>query len=340
MKAWLRLLDPRSRSILLHGQVVVMAFLTVASSAFVQNAFPVVLSPPSHGAAAAAATRTLCASSLPDARMVVNKVDIDEETPRDFAAFEQWSTACGVQRHEGFQLILNDADGLDCSVMTTQDLPANQPVLIVPSNMILTGENARHELGGFAPVQQAEQKLLKKLDSPQQHLYPFYLWLKILKEFELGDESPWYPWLNSLPRYFSNGSSMTRYCTDCLPPLVGRLTLKEQIRYKQFVRALDNADSMAFLRDRTKRNEDLTKWAFAVVYTRSFPINWKSNGDVHIVPMVDMVRVSCPDQDGRRKHFLRCRCLSILFRDSGLHRPAYPFSTPLVQSWNASRNRT
>ena len=37
----------------------------------------------------------------------------------------------------------------------------------------------------------------------------FRLMVKVLAEYEKGTDSPFYPWLNSLPRRFYNGASMT-----------------------------------------------------------------------------------------------------------------------------------
>jgi len=116
------------------------------------------------------------------------------------------------------------------------------------------------------------------------HLPQFYIFLKILKEYEMGDQSAWYPWLNSLPRFFSNGSAMSHYCcTSCLPSLVGELANQERIRFTQFFRALKGATMIS---DQAKRNRALTKWAFSAVYTRSFPLN--DRGDVLIAPLADM----------------------------------------------------
>ena len=47
--------------------------------------------------------------------------------------------------------------------------------------------------------------------------------VKILSEYDAGTNSPWYPWLASLPKQFYNGVSMTDACYDCLPPYAGWL---------------------------------------------------------------------------------------------------------------------
>jgi hypothetical protein len=44
-------------------------------------------------------------------------------------------------------------------------------------------------------------------------------------EYEKGVESPWFHWLNALPRYFSNAVSMTPFCCRCLPLLMASLAM-------------------------------------------------------------------------------------------------------------------
>jgi len=200
-------------------------------------------------------------------------VNTDENTPRDLATMEEWAIACGVQKADCFQL--TSEDGLDVGVMTTQDIPVESPVLFVPRDMILSSSQALHEIGRV----DAAEELFGRLGAVD-HLPHFYLFLKILTEYEMGDQSQYYPWLNSLPRYYSNGASMTHFCcSECLPPLVGKLAMNERVKFIQFFRALKYAN---FLSDATKNNRSLAKWAFAVVYTRCFEYG---NGDVRIVPM-------------------------------------------------------
>lgn len=202
-------------------------------------------------------------------------VDIDYNAQRDIATMEEWTAAYGVQRAEGVEL--TSEDGVDISVMTTQDLPAESPVLFVPAEMILSSFGAMQEIGR---MEAAEDRLVSVKAS--DHVPQFYLFLKILREYELGDESPWFPWLNSLPRYYSNGASMTPFCFDCLPALAGNLAQMERIKYIQFFQALKSVD---FLSQDVKTNKRLTKWAFSVVYTRGFET---PDGDFKIAPMADM----------------------------------------------------
>lgn len=139
-------------------------------------------------------------------------VDINESVPRDVWTMDQYMTDCGVQRSEGLSIydssIHNQEAGTDFSLMTQTNIPAQSPVLCVPANMILSSKELREgELKGI--VEPAEEYLdimgVEKTEVPMFHLF-----LKILIEYEKGDASPWFPWMNSLPRHYYNGASMTR----------------------------------------------------------------------------------------------------------------------------------
>lgn len=205
-------------------------------------------------------------------------VDIDEGAPRDIGTMEEWATSCGVQRFEGFQLNpTQEQPVLEVGVMTTTELPNGSPVVYVPNVMILSSRQALEEIGR---IDAAEERLVSA--KAAEHVPQFYLFLKILREFELGDQSPWFPYFNALPRYYANGASMTPFCFDCLPPLASSLAMGERIKFIQFFQALRSVD---FLSDDVKGSKDLAKWAFAVVYTRGFAT---PDGDFKIAPMADM----------------------------------------------------
>ena len=115
---------------------------------------------------------------------------------------DAWAADYGVQRAPGFQL--TSQDGLDWSVVTNEPLAEDTTVLAIPSNMIFSSSQARQEF-----YNEAAEDLLDRLGTADK-IPQFYLFLNILSEYERGVESPWFPWLNSLPRWFNNGSAMTR----------------------------------------------------------------------------------------------------------------------------------
>ena len=214
------------------------------------------------------------------------KVDVYEDARRDVSGIEEWAMNCGVQKVDGVQLTdtsnQQDNNGiLDVGIMTTTDIPANSPVLYVPNNMVLSALKAQQEFGQFEGAEQ----LLWRINEGE-HIPQFYLMIKLLKEYENGNQSPYYTYLNSLPRYFASGAAMTHFCcTKCLPPLVGKLASKERIRFSKFFQALRQVPEDV-LSHSVSRDRRIAKWAFAIVYTRSIQTY---DGDVKIAPLADMV---------------------------------------------------
>ena len=198
-------------------------------------------------------------------------IDIKENAPRDIATVYDWAANYGIQTIPGFEL--STQDGYDYYATTSQEIPAETPIVYVPNELILTGNKARLEFG--TEVSAAERSL--KLSDHGS----FYLFLKILKEYALGSDSYWYSWLNSLPRYFSTGSAMTQFCFSCLPPYAAKQTQQEKSKLKRFELALDE---ITFLSEETKSNEELLLWAYNVVHTR---YHENSFGDYCLLPMAD-----------------------------------------------------
>lgn len=216
-----------------------------------------------------------------------NSISIDENAQRDMASMNEWALNYGVQTADGIGVGVVEEETIpsvfpEFGVATAQPLAYGQPILSVPQEMILSGNKALAEFG----TQDGAENLFELLQTTHDLPY-FYVMCKLIKEVELGMESPWYPWLNSLPRYFSNGSSMTHLCTDLLPPLVGNLVTLERVRFRQFFRALKQVDSTCMDKS-TRTNKELAKWAFAIVYTRSI-ISPMGDGDVQLIPVADMV---------------------------------------------------
>lgn len=200
---------------------------------------------------------------------------IDENDQRDIGAMDEWSAAYGVQRADGFTLTSND--GRDWFAATTADIPAGTPLLCVPSNMVLSANLVRQEYGQTLAEAEAQ---LGRLGAGDQ-VDMFGLLVKIMAEYEAGEASPYFPWLNSLPRYYYNGSSMTYACYECLPPYVSRLAMDERKRFINCQKALEHIP----LSDAVKKNKDLAKWAYNAVVTRAFVA---PDGDLRIAPMADM----------------------------------------------------
>ena len=164
--------------------------------------------------------------------------------------------------------------------MTNVDLPTGSPILTIPEHMILSSNKAMAELR-TSDMSEAE-KIVKSVNAESEFRH-YYLMLKLLVEYEKGMESPWYQWMNSLPRYYTNAASMTPFCCLCLPSLMRKLTVQER-GYLQRL-GVSSIKMVPYLNEDTKYDVDLCTWVYQIVYTRSFET---ADGDLKIVPLADV----------------------------------------------------
>jgi len=197
-------------------------------------------------------------------------VDLNENVDRDIASMDQWTYDVGIERLGGVQL--DSEDGRDFSLFLTEPVAAGNFLVKVPAEVTFSSSQAKQELDVQAAVD-----YLVRLGAGDQ-ASDFYLFVKVLAEHEKGDDSPWFPWLNSMPRLFYNSVSMTNFCYECLPPLVFALSRKEKVKFDNFKEALSKTDAVG------AGDEDLLKWAYNVVTTRAFPT---PSGDKVLAPLAD-----------------------------------------------------
>lgn len=212
---------------------------------------------------------------------------LERSAVREIGQFESWAVGCGVQPENGFCLGGEMVDGNeDYYAGTSSGGSAGSRVLFVPGEMILSSAVIAQEFGGYVeqPLQDLEMK-------GQGHLIPqFLLFLKILLEYEKGTNAPYYTWMAALPRKWNTAVSMDSFCLDCLPPFIKSLCLAERIQLRVFREALQ---SFEYLTPESKKDDELMRFAYNVVFTRSFP-SPSGDGDFKIVPMADMLNHGFP----------------------------------------------
>eukprot|EP00581_Thalassiosira_minuscula_P013224 CAMPEP_0183734462 /NCGR_PEP_ID=MMETSP0737-20130205/43878_1 /TAXON_ID=385413 /ORGANISM="Thalassiosira miniscula, Strain CCMP1093" /LENGTH=407 /DNA_ID=CAMNT_0025967955 /DNA_START=211 /DNA_END=1434 /DNA_ORIENTATION=+ len=208
----------------------------------------------------------------------------DEYAQRDVYAMEEWATNYGVQKVE---TQLYSEDGADYQLVSQAQIPAGSTAIFVPAGVCLSSNAVVDEYGGS--LQQAEQVLVQMDQGTQRRLPLFRLMVKVLAEYEKGQDSPFFPWLNSLPRQFYNGVSMTDACFNCLPPYAGWLTSNERINYSHFVNAL--RQGFVPLSPEVVNNDAVVKWAYNVAFTRFHEV-WEPTRQKLIAPMADMLNHS------------------------------------------------
>jgi len=206
----------------------------------------------------------------------------DEYAQRDVYSMEEWATQYGTQKAEGVELYT--ADGSDYQLITNAPVGAGSSVIIVPSSIVLSSNAVAEEFGGS--LEAAENALVAMENGLAQRLPLFRLMIKILYEYEQGQNSAWFTWLNSVPRMYYNGVAMTDACFDCLPPYAKLLSMNERNTYSRFVNALRKG--YVPLSDATVMDDAVVKWAYNVALTRFHEV-WQPTRQKLIAPMADML---------------------------------------------------
>ncbi|KAG7373929.1 SET methyltransferase domain containing protein [Nitzschia inconspicua] len=214
-----------------------------------------------------------------------SSMSVERTATREIYPFQEWAAQCGVQADNGFCLAEQIVDGNeDWYAATSTGGREGSRVLTVPNEMILSSARIAQDYQGY--VEPAFQILEQK---GMRHLFPqFYLFLKLLVELEQGENSPYYPWMASLPRKFNTGVSMDEFCLSCLPPFIRSLC---QIKRNHLVAFREALQAFEYLSPQAKQDEELAKFAFNVVFSRS----WSAGpGDCQIVPVADMLNHGYP----------------------------------------------
>lgn len=213
-------------------------------------------------------------------------ISLERDTPRQIEYFQEWAVGCGVQLESGFVLARNMVDGnVDYQAVTSTGAAGGSRLLCVPGEMVMSAYQVANEYQGYID---SSLQILKQNDLG--HLgRQFYLFVKILLEYEQGSNSPYYPWLEALPRNWNTAVSFDYFCMSTLPPYIKKVCKQERQKLAVFQEALKAFD---YLSMETKVNEDLMKFAYNVVTTRSWP---SQNSDLCISPMADFFNHDYPD---------------------------------------------
>jgi hypothetical protein len=192
-------------------------------------------------------------------------IDTTEQSPRDIPSMIEWAEMYGVQRIPSLDFGSDDPSSDDnLYAYTTEDIPAGSAVLFIPTDMFVSSSVIRSEFGQLVEA----EALLGRLGGSDQ--YPlFYIFVKILYEYSLGEESGYFQYLNGMPRRFDNGAAMTPFCYECLPPLAANLAMAERVQYINFNQALREVD---FIEGYISEDNLLTRWAYNVARTRSWEV--------------------------------------------------------------------
>jgi hypothetical protein len=210
--------------------------------------------------------------------------------PRDLQTFQEWAGQCGVQFETGFCLVqnteTNDLPTPDFQAATSTGGDAGATVLVVPRELHLSAATITQDYNGYV-----DASLAVLAQQNMGHLARhFHLFVRVLVEYEAGTGSPFYPWLAALPRQWNTAVSMDDFCLSCLPPFIKSLCVTQRTQLQVFRQALQ---AFEYVSPETKANAELLKFAYNVVWTRSWPpasedTDDGNDSDLLLIPMADM----------------------------------------------------
>lgn len=251
------------------------------------------------------------------------KVDVSENAARNYNSFIEWANYYGIVQ-ENFQL---NPKSDNWGAVAAVAAPAGSRVLLVPAVMRLWSQTLRQEFAAVEPmVNQYIDPTTSNGDIDLRN--HFYLFLKVLQEYDLGDQSPYFSWLDALPRKFSTAINFDDFEVGCLPPFVKFLARRDRHNYDTFVNLLQGIDTPT-ISPATKSNTEITKWAFNVVFTRARA----SFGEAEIIPMSDMLN-HCANPNVDIQFDDEGNVHVVLFRDV---QPGDPLTKCYGQPTNPSR---
>lgn len=205
---------------------------------------------------------------------------------RQISGLETWASENGIIMENGFELTQTSKDGQDWNVQLSTSACEGSRILHIPSQLILSGARIMDELSESDGFQDAVSYVKQR--NFDDELPQFFLWIKLLQEFEKGEASMWYHWIQSLPRRFDMALYYDHVEMECLPPYAWSLAKLQQLHLEVFSIALGRMSSV--VHERTRNDSKLLCWALAVVFTRCWGHENRATGETcHIAPVGDML---------------------------------------------------
>lgn len=210
----------------------------------------------------------------------IKRIDVSEYAGRNGQTFVDWATHYGALP-ENFQI---NPRSSNWAAEAIQPAPAGSRLLYVPGILKMTAQAAREQ--DFANLASTIAQYIDPSKNDGEVLLSdhLYLFLKVLQEYDLGESSGYYPWLDALPRKFSTSLGFDDFEMDCLPPFVKFLAERDRENFNLFVIVLQQLD-VPTIGDVTKSDMEVLRWAFNVVFTRARP----AFGGAEIIPFSDMM---------------------------------------------------
>lgn len=190
---------------------------------------------------------------------------------RDFmTTFQDWSIENGVTYNENifnsWEKSTNEPDN-DWGMVLQKDTAKDTVLVTIPSKLVLSSQKIQSEFSKDPSLFFPAIQLLKSAGFSNQ-IPQFYLYIKLLIEYEKNSTSFWYQWIQSLPRNFDTAICMNEMEMDCLPPIAYTIAKTWRLQYNAFNDAIQVIPQNDIISESMKSNKNVLEWAYNVVFTR------------------------------------------------------------------------
>jgi hypothetical protein len=183
----------------------------------------------------------------------------------------QWAADKGVLLGKGVSWIptIEGDEEADWNIGLDGEAQTADRVLFIPRDIIFNSLVIEQGLRESIPGWKNATEYITSRHCDDQ-LAQYCLWIQILLELDRGVQSQWYPWIQSLPRTFSNALYMDMVELDYLPPYAWSLAKLQLLHLQVFPSALKLMPTVVSMD--TLQNKELHKWALSVVFTRCWGV--------------------------------------------------------------------
>ncbi len=196
---------------------------------------------------------------------------------RDIDSLGQWAEVNNIKVSPSASVKLES--GENYGVTLNKSAEKYEAILSIPKELVLDSERIKKEW--FVHLEPALQKI--ESVGLDESTLNFILMVKIIYEKNIGKESVWYEWIESLPQSFDTATYMDEVEVSCLPPFALALANFQIQQLEIFQNAYGLLKGTPIYVE--GMTDDYMKWAFNTVMTRCWRYEQDSDDNDTVRPI-------------------------------------------------------
>ena len=233
-----------------------------------------------------------------DDALRLEKILMEQDDNRKVPSLQEWAVSQGISIADGVELVNNGMGDWGVGLTGAETINNNSTtyrkgsaIMTIPKGLILSSSDI-DDVGLIESITASMTKANLNYFVPECLLV-----LRVLQECSLGASSPWYPWLESLPKSFDTGLYLNELEASHVQRLAPDFLRQQQLQFRacqiaiqSTVQSMPMYNEVAAYLKKSPEDDDIIRWAFSVVFTRSWR-SQQSSEDIAtatLVPLGDM----------------------------------------------------